>query len=53
MSTPSLPLPEITLLLIALLEAAGFGLCGVSADYEGRPFDAAVSPKMVILAEAT
>ena len=39
--------------LIALLEAAGFGVCGVSADYEGRPFDAAVSPKMVILAEAT
>ena len=39
--------------LIALLEAAGFGLCGVSADYEGRPFDAAASPKVVILAEAT
>jgi len=38
--------------LIALLEAAAFGVRAVSADYGGGRFDDAASPKIVILAEA-
>jgi SAM-dependent methyltransferase len=38
--------------LIALLKVAAFDVRAVSADYGGRRFDDAVSPKMVILAEA-
>ena len=39
--------------LVALLEAAAFGVRAVSADYGGGGFEDALSPKIVILAEAT